>query len=89
MKLIKCSIENYGTLSGFKYEFNDNLNIINEENGFGKSTLASFIKAMFYGLDNAGKSKVLVRGNYGENKSFNNRRPSYFGGRNKKRFRNG
>lgn len=60
MKLIKCSIENYGTLSGFKYEFNDNLNIINEENGFGKSTLASFIKAMFYGLDNAGKSKVLV-----------------------------
>ena len=58
MKIIKCSIENYGTLNKYEYNFNDGLNIINEENGFGKSTLASFIKAMFYGLPNSGSKSI-------------------------------
>ena len=51
MKLIKCYIENFGKLHNFKYEFQEDLNIINEENGFGKTTFATFIKSMFYGLD--------------------------------------
>ena len=58
MKLIKCYIENFGKLSNYKYEFKDGLNIINESNGFGKTTFASFIKAMFYGLESTAKRSV-------------------------------
>jgi len=58
MKLIRVDVENFGTLSNFKYDFNAGLNIIKEENGFGKSTLAAFIKAMFYGMNNS-KSQSL------------------------------
>ena len=60
MKLLTCHIENFGKLSNFSYEFNSNLNIINEENGFGKTTFADFIKAMFYGLEAKRNTKVLI-----------------------------
>lgn len=50
MKLIKCHIENFGKLSNSDYDFNDGLTEFCEDNGFGKTTLAAFIKAMFYGL---------------------------------------
>lgn len=58
MRLIKCNIENYGTLSNFELRFDEQLTVINEENGFGKSTLCSFIMAMFYGLPSTTKRKV-------------------------------
>ncbi len=32
-------------------DFSDGMNVINEENGWGKTTLAVFLKAMLYGLD--------------------------------------
>ena len=51
LKLIRCYIANFGKLHEFNYEFRSGLNIINEENGFGKTTFATFIKSMFYGLD--------------------------------------
>ena len=50
MNLIKCYISSFGKLNDFEYNFQDGLNIINQENGFGKSTFASFIKCMFYGI---------------------------------------
>lgn len=50
MKLLRCSVENFGTLSSFEREFKPGLTVFLEENGFGKTTLAAFIKAMFYGL---------------------------------------
>lgn len=50
MKLLRCHIEDFGVLSGFDQEFAEGLNVLCRENGFGKSTLAAFIKAMFYGL---------------------------------------
>ena len=52
MKLINCYIENFGKLSNYKFDFNNGINIICEENGWGKSTLAAFIKIMFYGFEN-------------------------------------
>ena len=60
MKLIKCHIENFGKLENFDYDFTDGLNTIKQENGFGKTTFASFIKAMFYGLDAKRNTKVLT-----------------------------
>lgn len=60
MKLIQCYIENFGTLSNFKYDFQSGINIIKEKNGFGKTTLANFIKAMFYGLETKKNTKTLI-----------------------------
>ena len=60
MKLLKCHIENFGKLSNYDYTFQDGLNTIKEENGFGKTTFASFIKAMFYGMEVKRNTKVLI-----------------------------
>lgn len=51
MKIISCYVENFGTLSKFALEFSDGLNMIQQENGWGKTTLAAFIKAMLFGLE--------------------------------------
>lgn len=56
MKLIKCYVSSFGTLSDFEYNFNEGLNVINKPNGWGKSTFATFIKCMFYGLNDKKKS---------------------------------
>ncbi len=50
MKLLSCYIENFGKISQTEYKFSPYLTEFCEENGFGKTTLAAFIKAMFYGL---------------------------------------
>ncbi len=58
MNIRKCYIENFGKLHEFTYEFQKGLNIINEANSWGKSTFATFIKAMFYGFDTSNKRAV-------------------------------
>lgn len=50
MKLIACHIENYGKIKDADYTFAEGLTEYCEKNGYGKTTLASFLKAMFYGL---------------------------------------
>lgn len=50
MKLKKLHVENYGGLCGLDMTFDTGINEVFENNGYGKTTLASFIKAMFYGL---------------------------------------
>lgn len=51
MKLIKAYINNFGQLSDFTYDFQNGLNIIEEENGWGKTTFAAFLKAMLFGME--------------------------------------
>lgn len=58
MKLIHLHIENFGILSDYDYRFEEGLNVIKEENGFGKTSLGAFIKVMFYGFENEGKLKA-------------------------------
>ena len=58
MKLIRCHIENFGILHDFDYVFNAGINVIHAENGWGKSTLASFIRVMFYGFDKETKKSI-------------------------------
>ena len=50
MKLISCHIDAFGKLKNVDLSFDEKLNSICEENGYGKTTIAMFIKAMFYGL---------------------------------------
>ena len=59
MKLICLYIENFGTLSGYELTFGDGITTIVEPNGFGKTTLAEFVRAMFYGFPR--KSKTLEK----------------------------
>lgn len=57
MKLISLYIENFGGLSQYALTFSEGVTVIEEPNGFGKTTLAEFIRAMFYGFPR--KSKTL------------------------------
>lgn len=52
MKLIRCYIENFGRLSDFSYDFTEGCNVICRENGWGKSTLAAFIRVILFGFQN-------------------------------------
>ncbi len=58
MKLIRLHVENFGKLQNFDYSFKEGLNILLEENGWGKSTLAAFIKAMLYGMPASSKQSL-------------------------------
>lgn len=56
MKINKIYISAFGGLKDFTLEFEDGLNIIYGNNEDGKSTVAAFIKAMFYGTGRNSKS---------------------------------
>ncbi|MBE5737449.1 MAG: hypothetical protein E7348_03520 [Clostridiales bacterium] len=56
MKLISCYVSSFGKLKDFSYDFSQGLNTIKQDNGWGKSTLATFIKAMFYGISSSKRS---------------------------------
>ena len=59
MKLISCHIDNFGIFHTFDMNFDESLNVIVQDNGWGKSTLAAFIRAMLYRFDNK-RSKDLT-----------------------------
>ncbi len=50
MKFLECYVENFGRLSGFSYRFEDGMNSLLHENGWGKTTFSAFLKAMLYGI---------------------------------------
>lgn len=58
MKMISCHVENFGKLHDYSVDFSDGVNIICEENGWGKSTFAAFVRAMFYGLEGERKRSI-------------------------------
>ena len=58
MKLVKCYVSSFGKLKDYTLELTKGLNIIKEDNGWGKSTIAMFIKSMFYGLKGSGKHSI-------------------------------
>ncbi len=59
MRIISCYIENFGKLQKKSFTFTEGWNIFQEENGWGKSTLATFLKVMFYGFQNEKKRSEL------------------------------
>ena len=58
MRILSLHIDNFGKLSEFDLDFTDGVNCIEAENGYGKTTLAAFIKAMLFGLPQTGKRDV-------------------------------
>ena len=77
MKLISCHIENFGKLHQFDMSFSDGLNVVCRENGWGKSTLAAFLKTMLYGLDGSKKRDL----DENERRKFTPWQGGVFGGR--------
>ncbi len=59
MRLLNCHIENFGVLSDYDFTFDEGLTTICQSNGFGKSTFAAFMKAMFYGFPRTGARNIV------------------------------
>ena len=76
MRIISCHIENFGRLHDYDHTFTEGDNVICAENGWGKSTFAAFVRAMFYGL--AGERK---HGLENERKFYKPWQGGSFGGR--------
>ena len=60
MRILNIHVENFGKLSQFNYSFSSGLNTIYEENGFGKTTLATFIKVMLYGFTRTSSQNINI-----------------------------
>ena len=50
MKIISIHVQSFGKLNDVNLQLNDGVNAIQNTNGFGKTTMASFIRAMLYGF---------------------------------------
>ena len=59
MKLLALHVANFGKLHEIDESFDQGLNVRLHPNGYGKSTLAVFIKAMLYGLPASTKRSLL------------------------------
>ena len=55
MRLISCYIDGFGKLNNMEVQFEDGINTFVQDNGWGKSTLATFIRVMLYGFDGEAK----------------------------------
>lgn len=77
MRLLECYIENFGKLHNETICFEKEMTVICEQNGWGKSTLAAFLRAMFYGLE--GERKRDITGN--ERKRYRPWQGGAFGGK--------
>lgn len=50
MKIISVNVQSFGKLKNVNFDFSDSVTVLRNNNGFGKTTLANFIRAMFYGF---------------------------------------
>ncbi len=76
MKLVECYIENFGKLHNFSYKFDSQLNVIKEDNGYGKTTFTVFLKSMLYGLTKTKNTKITEN----ERKHYQPWQKGYWGG---------
>lgn len=60
MKLKQVKIGGFGCLSDFSAQFSEGLNVIYGENGAGKSTFFSFLKASLYGFSRGSRLREKV-----------------------------
>lgn len=50
MRILRLYIAGFGNMQDQSFQFEHGVNVISRPNGWGKSTLAAFIRSMFYGL---------------------------------------
>ena len=51
MRLLSVYVAGFGKLRDADFDFNKEITAICEKNGFGKSTLAAFIRVMLFGFE--------------------------------------
>ena len=51
MRIVSLHVASFGKLKNFDLNFGKGINVLRQKNGFGKTTLANFIRAMLYGFD--------------------------------------
>lgn len=61
MILKEIYITSFGNLENFKLDFSKDLNSFCFDNGYGKTTITYFIRAMFYGLAKSSKNQFIRR----------------------------
>lgn len=88
MRLVRCHVENFGKLHDFDMDFSPGLQVILRENGWGKSTLAAFLRIMFFGFRNERRRSDLEN----ERRRYSPWQEGVYGGtivyiRNGKRYR--
>lgn len=59
MKFISCYIAGFGKFVDFSFDFSAPITEIKEDNGWGKTTFADFLKCMLYGLDGSRVKSVV------------------------------
>ncbi|MBQ2804650.1 MAG: AAA family ATPase, partial [Clostridia bacterium] len=50
MKIVSLQIQSFGKLQNVQLDLTNGINIIQQQNGFGKTTVANFVRAMLYGF---------------------------------------
>lgn len=63
MKIVSVNVIAFGKLHNVNINFDDGINLLQQSNGFGKSTLCAFVRAMLYGLNYSYKTTEGVRAN--------------------------
>ena len=59
MRILNCTLTEFGTFRDESFTFGDGMNIIEGENESGKSTLLAFIRFMFYGVPRKSAGEVV------------------------------
>lgn len=84
MRIEKIHIEQFGSFSDSDFSFSDGFNPIRQDNGWGKTTLSVFIRAMFFGFPSKGerakdreKYRPWKNGVYGGSLTFSVDQNSY------------
>lgn len=77
MRILSLHVENFGTLHDVDEQFDAGLNVRLHPNGYGKSTLAVFIKAMLYGFPANTRRSSLIEN---ERKRYSPWQGGVFGG---------
>ncbi|MCM1395810.1 MAG: AAA family ATPase [Corallococcus sp.] len=59
MKIISLCVQSFGKIKDVTLNFNDGINVVRKSNGFGKTTMANFIRAMLYGFTKSAKTSSV------------------------------
>lgn len=77
MQLLETIIKNFGKFSGKSWKFSEGINVIYGENESGKTTLYTFIKSMFFGLER-GRGRASLNDEFSQYEPWEN--PNFYSG---------